>query len=137
MKSAKTSTFFYSLGLYWMSYSLSSITHRAILPDKSGLWIVLRRERSVSTTMGCAWKYGQSFFIAIQRAKAAYSRWMYLVSASARDLLMKNTGLCLSSLLSLNKAALTATSDTTKYTKSVSPASRLARNEGLAKYCLI
>ena len=36
-KSAKTCPFFESLGLYWMSYSLSSIAHRAILPDISGL----------------------------------------------------------------------------------------------------
>ena len=41
------------------------------------------------------------------------------------------------SLFSLNRAALTTTSETAKYTKSVSPASRLARIGGLAKYCLI
>ena len=39
-KSAKTYPFFESLGLYWMPYSLSSIPHRAILPDRSDLWIV-------------------------------------------------------------------------------------------------
>ena len=36
-KSAKTCPFFESLGLYWMSYSLSSIAQQAILPDISGL----------------------------------------------------------------------------------------------------
>ena len=36
MKSTNTCPFFESLGLYWMSYSLSSIAQRAILPDKSG-----------------------------------------------------------------------------------------------------
>ena len=41
------------------------------------------------------------------------------------------------SLFSLNRAALTTTSETAKYTKSVSPASELARIGGLAKYCLI
>ena len=56
MKSAKTCPFFYSLGLYWMSYSLSSIAQRAILPKKSSLWSVLWRGRLVSTTMGCALK---------------------------------------------------------------------------------
>ena len=56
MKWAKTCPFFYSLGLYWMSYSLSSIAQRTIVPEKSGLWSVLRRGRLVSTTMGCAWK---------------------------------------------------------------------------------
>ena len=74
MKSTNTCPFFDSLGLYWMSYSLSSIAERAILPEKSGLWSVLRRGRSVSTTMGYAWKYGQSFLATIRRAKAACSR---------------------------------------------------------------
>ena len=36
-KSAKTCPFFESLGLYWMPYSLSSIAHRAIILDRSGL----------------------------------------------------------------------------------------------------
>ena len=56
VKSASTYPFFESLGLYWMPYSLSSIAQRAILLDKSGLCLVLRRWRSVNTTMGCAWK---------------------------------------------------------------------------------
>ena len=43
MKSTSTCPFFESLGLYRMSYSLSSIAQRAILPDKSGLCMVLRR----------------------------------------------------------------------------------------------
>ena len=60
-KSAKTCPFFESLGLYWIMYSLSSIAHRAILPDRSGLWIVSRSGRSVSTATGWAWKYGRSF----------------------------------------------------------------------------
>ena len=51
-KSAKTCPFFESLGLYWMPYLLSSIAHRAILLDRSGLWIVLWSGRSVSTTTG-------------------------------------------------------------------------------------
>ena len=67
----------------------------------------------------------------------ACSRGLYLVSASARDLLMKNTGLCFSSSFSFNRAALTAMSETTKYTKSVSPVSRLERIRGSSKYCLI
>ena len=74
MMSAKTYPFFDSLGLYWMPYSLSLIDQNAILPEKSGLWSVLRRGRPVSTTMGCAWKYGQSFLAAVWRAKAACSR---------------------------------------------------------------
>ena len=55
-KSAKTCPFFKSLGLYWIPYSLSSIAHQAILSDRSGLWIVPRSRRSVSTTTGWAWK---------------------------------------------------------------------------------
>ena len=82
--------------------------------------------------MGCAWKYGQSFLVATRRANAACSRWMYWVSTSTKDLLTKNTGLYFLFSSSLNKASLIETSKTAKYTKSVSPASGLARTEGLA-----
>ena len=97
----------------------------------------LQGGRSVSTTMGCAWKYGPSFFVATQRANAAYLRWLYRVSASAKDLLTKNNGLCFLFSSSLNKAALIGTSEIAKYTKSISPVSRLARIGGFARYCLI
>ena len=50
---------------------------------------------------------------------------------------MKNTGICFLFSYSLNRAALTETSETAKYTKSVSPASELARIGGSARYCLI
>ena len=60
-----------------------------------------------------------------------------MVSASARDLLTKDTGFYLMSLSYLNRATLIATSETAKYMKSVSLMSRLARIGGLAKYCLI
>ena len=63
----------------------------------------------------------------------ACSRWLYLVSASAKDLLTKNTGLWLLSSQSLNRTTLIATSETAKYMKSVSPASGLARTGGSAK----
>ena len=53
-KSAKTCPFLESHGLYYIPYSLSSIAHRAILPDISSLWIVPRSGRSVSTTTGWA-----------------------------------------------------------------------------------
>ena len=62
---------------------------------------------------------------------------MYRVSALAKDLLMKNTSLRFLFTSSLNKAALTKTSETAKYTKSVSLASGLAKIEGFARYCLI
>ena len=99
--------------------------------------MVLRRGRSVSTTMECAWKYGQSFFVATRRANATCSRWLYRVFALAKDLLTKNTGLCFLLSSSLNRAALIETSETAKYTKSVSPASGLARTRGSATYYLI
>ena len=51
-KSAKTCPFLESLSLYCIPYSLSSIAHRSILPDRSGLWIVPRSGRLVSTTTG-------------------------------------------------------------------------------------
>ena len=87
--------------------------------------------------MGCALKYGQSFFVATRRANAARSRQLYRVSASTKDLLMKNTDLCFLFSSSLNKASLTEISETPKYTKSVSSASRLIRTGGYARYCLI
>ena len=99
--------------------------------------MVLRRGRSVSTTMRCAWKYGQSFFVATRRANAACWRWLYRVSVSAKDLLTKNTSLCFLLSSSLNRAALTETSETAKYTKSVSRTSGLAKTRGSARYYLI
>ena len=48
--------------------------------------------------------------MAVRRAKAARSRWLYLVSTSVKDFLTKNIGLNLASPRSLNKAALTAIS---------------------------
>ena len=62
---------------------------------------------------------------------------MYWVSVSAKDLLTKNTGLCFLFSSSLNRASLIETSETAKYTKSVSPTLRLARIGGSARYCLI
>ena len=62
MKSTNTCPFFESLDLYWIPYSLSSTTHRAILPDKSSLCIVLRRGRSVNTTMGAPGSKGEVFW---------------------------------------------------------------------------
>ena len=87
--------------------------------------------------MECAWKYGQSFFIATRRANAICSRWLYRVSASAKDLLTKITSLCFLFSYSLNRATLTKTSETAKYTKSVSLTSGLARTGGFSRYCLI
>ena len=52
--------------------------------------------------------------MAVRRAKAARSRWVYLVSTSFKDLLIKNTGLNFASPHSLNKAVLTAISDAAK-----------------------
>ena len=91
----------------------------------------------VSTTMGCAWKYGQSFLATTQRAKAACSRWLYLVSTSAKDLLTTKTGLYLPPSFSLNRATLTTTSEIAKYVKSVLPDPGLAKTRGFARYCLI
>ena len=79
----------------------------------------------------------EASFVATRRANASYLRWLYRVSASAKDLLMKNTGLCFLFSYSLNRAALTETSETIKYTKSVSPASGPARTGGSTRYCLI
>ena len=68
---------------------------------------------------------------------AACSRWLYQVSASAKDLVTKNIGLCFLFSSSLKRVLLTKTSETAKYTKSVLLASGLARTGGSARYCLI
>ena len=52
--------------------------------------------------------------MAVRKVKAACSRWVYLVYASVRDLLTKNTGRNFASSHSLNKAALTAISEVAK-----------------------
>ena len=75
--------------------------------------------------------------VATRRANAACSRWLYRVSASAKDLPTKNTGLCFLFSSSLNKVALIETSETSKYTKSISSASGLARTGCSARYSLI
>ena len=72
--------------------------------------------------MGYAWKYERSFLVAAWKANAAYSRWLYRVSVSAKDLLTKNIGLWFLFSYSLNRSTLTESSETSKYTKSVSPA---------------
>ena len=87
--------------------------------------------------MRCAWKYGRGFFVATWRANVACSRWLYQVSASAKDLLTKKTGLCFLFSSSLNRVAITETFETAKCMKSVSPTSELARNGGFARYYLI
>ena len=87
--------------------------------------------------MGCAWTYRWSFFVPTRRANVACSRWLYRVSASIKDFLTKNTGLCFLFSSSLNNASLTNTFETTRYMKSVSPALRLARTGGSVRYCLI
>ena len=75
--------------------------------------------------------------VATWRANAACSRWLYPVFASVKDLMMKNIGLYFMFSSSLNRAALTETSETARYTKSVSLASGLARIGGSTRYCLI
>ena len=99
--------------------------------------MVLRRGKSVSITMGCAWKYKRSFLVAIRRANVACTRWLYWVSASTKDLLTKNTGIYFLFSSSLSRAVLTETSETAKYMKSVSPASGLVRTRDSTRYCLI
>ena len=87
--------------------------------------------------MGCAWNYEQSFLVATRMANVACLRWLYQVSVSAKDLLMKNTGLFFLFSSSLNKATLIKTSETAKYTRSVSLASELAMTGGFTRYCLL
>ena len=47
-------------------------------------------------------------------SSVTYSRWVYCVSASNRDLVTKNIGLCFRFSSSLNKAAHAEASDTAR-----------------------
>ena len=78
-----------------------------------------------------------SFFVAIRRANAVCSRWLYWVSESIKYLLTKNIGLDFLFSSSLNNAALTDTFETSTYIKSVSLASGLARTGGSTRHYLI
>ena len=55
-KSVNICPFIAKQGLYWIPNSVSSIAHRAILHDKSGICMVLRRGRLVNMTIECVWK---------------------------------------------------------------------------------
>ena len=55
-----------------------------------------------------------SFLTATWRTSVACSRRVHRVSTSNKDLLMKNTGFCFWFSSSLNKAALTETSETSR-----------------------
>ena len=56
---------------------------------------------------------GVEFFGGYPEGQRACSRRVYRVSASDRDLLIKNMGFCCPCSFSLNKAALAETSETT------------------------
>ena len=73
MKSATICPFIAVHGRYCTSNSLSSITHKAILPTASGLLIALFKGWSVRTTIVWAWKYGLSFRAAVISAKDNFS----------------------------------------------------------------
>ena len=120
-----------------MNTEFSQFNHPPSHPPEQVRLVNGALNMTVSTTIGCAWKYGQSFFVATWRANAACLRWLYWVSASVKDFLTKNTGLYLLFSSSLNRAALTETSETARCTKSVSPTSGLARTGGFARYYLI
>ena len=85
-----------------MPHSLSSIAYRAILPDRSGLCIVLCKGRLVSTTMGVCLEVGTKLLSCHTEASSACSRQVYRIFASNKDLLTKNIGLCFWFLSYLN-----------------------------------
>ena len=86
-KLAITCPFMDNLSRYSIPYSLNSMAHWSILPDISGLCRMLRRGRSVSMTTGWAWKYEQSLWVALHKAKTVCSIFEYLVSTSSIVLL--------------------------------------------------
>ena len=61
MKSTMTCHLIDNLDWYSISYSLNSMAHFSILPNRSGLCKMLMKGWLVSTTIGSAWKKGRSF----------------------------------------------------------------------------
>ena len=74
---------------------------------------MLQREIGQHNDRVCL-KVGRSFLASTGKASAACSRQEYRVSTYARNFLMKNIGLCFRFSSSLNKVALTKTSNTAR-----------------------
>ncbi|MFS7994312.1 hypothetical protein Hanom_Chr12g01104421 [Helianthus anomalus] len=72
-----------------MLCSPSSTAHFANLPEFSGFSSTFLTGWSVTTCIGCAWKYLLSLLAVWTRARANFSRGGYLVSASFKVLLKK------------------------------------------------
>ncbi|GJR02478.1 hypothetical protein Tco_0525462 [Tanacetum coccineum] len=61
------------LGMYYMSYSPSSMLHFCSLPANSGFDSTCLIGWSVITTIGCAWKYHFSRLLACTKASTNFS----------------------------------------------------------------
>ncbi|KAJ0834507.1 hypothetical protein HanRHA438_Chr16g0744401 [Helianthus annuus] len=72
-----------------MLCSPSSMAHLANRPEFSGFSSTLLIGWSVTTCIGCAWKYLRSLLAVWTRARASFSKGGYLVSANFRVLLKK------------------------------------------------
>ena len=93
MKSAVTYPFMAVREWYCMSNSLNSITHKAIRPAASRLFMTFLNGLSIRTIMVYAWKYDLSFRAVVTNAKASFSIWEYLSSAPQNAWLVKEMGL--------------------------------------------
>ena len=82
IKSANTWALIADRGLYLMSNWLSSMVHCTRHPVAFGLFMAFLIGWSVITMIGCAWKYGQSFFDATINANDTFSRRGYFAFAS-------------------------------------------------------
>ena len=79
IKSVRIWPFSDKCGLYCMSYSLNSIAHFIIRPDRSGLCKVTFNGWFVKIVTWCAWKHGRSFLVTTRNASVICSTWEYWV----------------------------------------------------------
>ena len=119
-----------------MSYSVSSTAHVASLPEALRFVKAFLIGAFVCTTIGCCWKYGLSFRVAVTKASATFSSGGYRVSASRRTWETKYTGFCYLPS-SFTRAALTTFSVAARYSNRGSPGTGFAMRGGFAKYSFI
>ena len=75
-----TYAFFASLGWNYTPYALNSMAYFIIRPDRSGFENTDLNGMSVSTVMGCAWKYDLSRLTVTITASVNFSSFVYLCS---------------------------------------------------------
>ena len=90
-------------GLYCMSYSLNSIAHFIIRPDRSGLCKVTFNGWFVKIVTWCAWKHGRSFLVTTHNVSVICSTWEYWVSMTTNALHSRQVFACFLGLVEIEQ----------------------------------